>query len=66
MTVTVTPEQAAALAEHVQAAQTAHARAQETLRILTLGLLPADAALTDVNCETGVLTFHVEDAPDAG
>lgn len=56
-TVTVTPLQAAYLAGLVQEAQKAQRVAQEAVALLTLGHVPADAVLQDINTETGVLTF---------
>lgn len=62
---TVTPAQAAHLAALLRDAQTAHQRLREALTLLTLGQVPEGATLTDINTDTGVLSFRVEPAPDA-
>lgn len=57
LTVTVTALQAAYLAGLVQTAQQAQTAANEALALLTLGYVPTGATLTDINTDTGVLTF---------
>ena len=67
-TVTVTPLQAAHLAGLVAEAQKAQRAASEAVALLTLGHVPADAVLADINTDTGTLTFTVpapETAPSA-
>jgi hypothetical protein len=60
-TLTVTPLQAWHLAHLLQQSQQAKAAADAALALLTLGHpVPHDATLADVNVDTGVLTFHVE------
>lgn len=62
-TLTVTPAQAQALAQRIAAARAAEQAAHDALTLLTLGHVPADAVLADVNTDTGVLTFHVQQPP---
>ena len=64
MQVTVTPQQAQHLAAVVSAAQHAQRAAQDAVTLLTLGHVPAEAVLADINTDDGVLTFR--EAPDAG
>jgi hypothetical protein len=59
MILSLTPPQAQHLAQLIQQAQTAKRTADDAVTLLTLGLVPAGAALTDVNTETGVCTFTV-------
>lgn len=68
-TVTVTPPQARHIAGLIEDAQRAQAAATAAVALLTLGHpLPETATLADVNVDTGVLTFHVEQpvAPTEG
>jgi hypothetical protein len=61
-TVTVTPKQAeylAALLTQAKRAQTVYA---EAVALLTLGYVAPDAVLTNIDTDTGVLTFT--GAPD--
>jgi hypothetical protein len=58
-TITLTPAQAQHVAALIQQAQTAKQSADDAVTLLTLGLVPAGAALTDVNTDTGVCTFTV-------
>lgn len=62
-TVDLTPSQAAHLAQRVQAVRAAEQALQQDLALLTLGAdLPAGAVLSDINVETGVLTFTTPEA----
>lgn len=63
MTVTVTPLQANYLAGLVAEAQKAQRIANEAVALLTLGHVPAEAVLEDINTDTGTLTFRVP-SPD--
>ena len=65
MTVTLTPLQAAYLAGLVSEAQKAQQAANEALALLTLGHVPSDAVLQDINTDTGVLTFTTPGGADA-
>ncbi len=57
MTVPVTRQQAAYLANLIQQAQQAQRAVNEAVALLALGRVPPSATLSDVNVETGVLTF---------
>ena len=58
--VIVTPAQAAYLAQQVSAVRAAEQALQQALALLTLGAeLPEGAILSDINVDTGVLTFTV-------
>ena len=60
MHVTLTPAQAAYLAQQVSAVRAAEQALQQALALLTLGAeLPEGAILSDINVDTGVLTFTV-------
>lgn len=61
MTVTVTLSQAAYLAGLVQEAKQAQQKANEALALLTMGHVPPNTVLEDINTDTGVLTFTVSD-----
>lgn len=64
-TVTVTPLQAQYLAGLVAEAQRAQRVANEAVALLTLGHVPADAVLADINTDTGTLTFTVPEPASA-
>ena len=58
--VLLTPAQAAHLAQQVSAMRAAEQAFQQALALLTLGAdLPDGAILSDINVDTGVLTFTV-------
>jgi hypothetical protein len=60
MQVPLTSAQAAYLAQQVSAMRTAEQAFQQALALLTLGAeLPDGAILSDINVDTGVLTFTV-------
>lgn len=63
---TVTRAQAAHLAALLRDATDAHDRLRGAVSLLTLGHVPEGATLTNINTDTGALTFHVEPPPDAG
>ena len=55
---TITSAQAAYLAQQVSAVRAAEQALQQALALLTLGAeLPEGAILSDINVDTGVLTF---------
>ena len=64
MILTVTPAQAQRLAALVSAAQQAQRAAQDAVTLLTLGHVPPEAVLDDINTDDGMLTFR--GVPDAG
>ena len=55
--VTVTPKQAAMLADAVRAAQSAQQTAAHLLAVLVAGTDGEARTLADINVDTGVLTF---------
>lgn len=57
VTVALSPAQAGYVANLVTAAQRAQQAANEAVALLTLGHVPAGAILSDINTDTGVLTF---------
>ena len=63
MTITLTIAQVTHLAQRAEAVRAAERAFQQDLALLALGAdLPAGAVLTDINVETGVLTFTVPEA----
>ena len=64
-TVTVTPLQAHYLAGLVREAQQAQAKANDAVALLTLGHVPPDAVLANINTDTGELSFTVHDPETA-
>lgn len=65
MIVQVTPEQARWLADAQAAMAAATLHAQTVLTTLSVGQVPPGAPLTNINLDTGELTFG-EPAPNAG
>ena len=62
-TLTLAPAQAPHLAQRAEAVRMAERAFQQDLALLALGAdLPAGAVLTDINVETGVLTFTAPEA----
>lgn len=65
ITATLTTQQAEHLAGLVRDIQRAQQVASDALALLTLGHVPADAVLRDINTDTGVLTFSLPEHIDA-
>jgi len=64
-TLVVSRQQAQMIAEAVTVLHQAAERHALIITAATAGLVPHDATLTDVNVDTGVLTFHVKEASHA-
>lgn len=64
-TLVVSRQQAQMIATAVAELQQAAELHALVVRAATAGLVPDGATLTDVNVDTGVLTFHVKEASHA-